>query len=184
MRENLQGISRSFSVDQQRCPRLHLWQPAPLMSIGHEKRLRGINYARTLSKDVLTTPKFAFLYSLNQLIYCSDLDQHDDHIVLLLNVCDQMSVPIKGNSYFRRRRGLIAVRLTIYVDHFYTILVSKSDPYRIPEERRGCSSWLLLHTLRACGDLNLINSDLTCWGEFDGARIATETKAGRPESKV
>jgi len=79
---------------------------------------------------------------------------------------------------------LIAVRLTIDVDHFYTILVSKGDPYRISEVRRGCSSWLLLQTLRACGDLNLINSDLTCWGEFDGARIATEPKAGRPESKV
>lgn len=95
-----------------------------------------------------------------------------------------MSIPINRNSHFRRRRGLIAVCLTIDIDHFYTVLVSKSDPYRIPEGCRGCSSWLLLHTLRACRDLNLINSDLTCWGEFDGARIATETKAGRPKSKV
>ena len=79
---------------------------------------------------------------------------------------------------------MIAVRLTIYVDHFYTILVSNSDPYRIPEGSWGCSSWLLLHTLCACDDLNLINSDLTCWREFDRARIATETKAGRPEGEV
>jgi hypothetical protein len=79
---------------------------------------------------------------------------------------------------------LIAVRLTIYVDHFYTILVSESDPYRIPEECWGCSPWLLLQTLRACSDLNLVNSDFTCRREFDGARIATETKAGRPKSEV
>ena len=79
---------------------------------------------------------------------------------------------------------MIAVRLTIYVDHFHTILVSKSDPYRTPEGRRGCSSWLLLQAFCACGDLNLINSDLACWGEFDRARIAAETKAGRPESEI
>jgi hypothetical protein len=91
---------------------------------------------------------------------------------------------MNGNSHFWRRWGLIAVRLTIYVDHFYTILVSKSDPYRSPEGRWGRSSWLLLQTLRACGDLDLINSDLTCWGEFNGTRIATEAKAGRPESEV
>ena len=65
MRENLQGISKSFFVDQQRCPRLHLWQPAPLVSIGHEEGLHGRNYARTLGEDVLMTPKFAFLHSLN-----------------------------------------------------------------------------------------------------------------------
>ena len=95
-----------------------------------------------------------------------------------------MTIPINGNSHFWRGRGLIAVGLTIYVDHFYTILMTQNDPYRIPEGRWGCSSWLLLHTLRACGDLNLINSDLTCWREFDRARIATETKAGRPEGEV
>jgi hypothetical protein len=95
-----------------------------------------------------------------------------------------MAVPMNGNSHFWRRRGLIAVRLTIYVDHFYTVLVSKSNPHRCSEGRWGCSSWLLLQTLCACGDLSLINSDLTCWGEFNGARIATEAKAGRPESEV
>lgn len=95
-----------------------------------------------------------------------------------------MSVPMNGNSHFWRRWRLIAVRLTIYVDHFHTILVSKSDSYRISEGRRGCGSWLLLQTLRACSDLNLIDSDLTCWGEFNGTRIATEAKAGRSESEV
>ena len=91
---------------------------------------------------------------------------------------------MNGNSHFWRRWRLIAVRLTVYIDHFHTILVSKSDPYRIPEGCWGCGSWLLLQTLRARSDLNLINSDLTCWGEFNGARIATEAKAGRSESEV
>jgi|SRR6267378_621908 len=94
------------------------------------------------------------------------------------------ALPINGNSHFWRWRWLIAVRLTVYVDHFYTILVSKGNPYRIPEMSRGCSSWFFLQTLRACGDLNLINSDLACWGEFDGTRISTKTKPRRPESEV
>ena len=78
----------TFSADRQRCHRLHLWQPALLVSNEHEGKLHGRICVRTLGKDFLTTPKFAFLDSLNELIYCSDLDQHDNHIILLLNVCD------------------------------------------------------------------------------------------------
>jgi hypothetical protein len=79
---------------------------------------------------------------------------------------------------------LIAVCLTINIDHLDTILVSDGHSDGIPEVRWGCGSWLLLHPLRVCGDLDLINSDLTGWRKLDGARVATEAKTSRSESKV
>ena len=90
----------------------------------------------------------------------------------------------EGKAHFRRRRGLIAVRLTIHIDHLDAILVSDGHPDRIPEVSWGCSSWLLLHSLRTCSDLNLIDSDLTGGGKLDGAWIATEANTRCPKSKV
>jgi hypothetical protein len=72
-------------------------------------------------------------------------------------------------THFRRRGRLIAVRLTIYIDHLDAILVSDGYSDGIPEVSWRCSSWLLLHPLRTCGDLNLVDSDLTCGGKLDGA---------------
>ena len=43
------------------------------------------NWVLTLREDVVTSPKFPFLHSLNQLIYGGDVDQHDNHVIFLLN---------------------------------------------------------------------------------------------------
>jgi hypothetical protein len=91
---------------------------------------------------------------------------------------------VQKETYFRRRRRLIAVRLTIYIDHFDAILVSDGHSDRIPEMSWRCSSWLLLHPLRTCSDLNLVDSDLTGGGKLDGAWGGAEAHACRPESKV
>ena len=90
----------------------------------------------------------------------------------------------KRKTHFRRRRGQIAVRLTIYIDHLDAILVSDGQSDGIPEVCWWRGSWLPLHPLRTCSDLNLIDSDLTGGWKLDGACVATETKACRSESKV
>jgi hypothetical protein len=111
------------------------------------------------------------------------LDQHDDHIVFLLE--NEIRDPyMQKETHFRRRRRLIAVRLTIYIDHLDAILVSNGYSDGIPEMGWRCSSWLLLHPLRTCSDLNLVDSDLTGGGKLDGAWGVTEAHACRPESKV
>ena len=79
---------------------------------------------------------------------------------------------------------MIAVCLTIYIDHLDAILVSDGYSDRIPEASWRCSSWLLLHPLRTCSDLNLVDSDLTGGGKLDGAWGVTEAHACWPESKV
>lgn len=111
------------------------------------------------------------------------MDQHDDHIVFLLKHEIRNSYA-REETHFRRRRWLIAVRLTIYIDHLDAILVADGHSDGIPEVSWRCSSWLLLHPLRTCADLNLINSDLTGGGKLDGARVATKANSGRPKSKV
>jgi hypothetical protein len=144
---------------------------------------RHKSWARTLSEDVLTLPKFPFLYPFNQLSHSGDLDQHDDHIIFLLK--HEIPNPhTQKETHFRRRRWLIAVRLTIYIDHLDTILVSDGHSDGIPKVGWRCSSWLLLHPLRTRSDLNLVNSDLTGGRKLDGTWVATKANACRPESKV
>lgn len=111
------------------------------------------------------------------------MDKHDDHIVFLLKHEIRNSYA-QNETHLRRRRWLIAVRLTVYIDHLDTILVSDRHSDGTPEVSWRCSSWLLLHPFRTCIDLNLVNSDLTGGGKLDGTWVATKADACRPESKV
>jgi hypothetical protein len=83
-----------------------------------------------------------------------------------------------------RRRWLIAVRLAVHVDHLYAILVTGGHSDGIPEVSWGCSSRFLLHPLRTCGDLNLIDSDLTGGRKLNRAWVASKAKAACSEIKV
>ena len=111
------------------------------------------------------------------------MDQHDDHIVFLLK--HEIRDPhAQKETHFWRRKRLVAVRLTIYIDHLNAILVSDGHSDGISEVSWRCSSWLLLHPLRTCRDLNLVDSDLTGGRKLDGAWGVTKANACRPESKV
>ena len=124
-----------------------------------------------------------FLYSLDYLSYSSDFDQYDDHIVFLLR--HEIQDPYaQKETHFRRRRRLIAVRLTTYIDHLEAILGSDGHSDGIPEVNWRCSSWLFLHPIRTCSDLNLVDSNLTGGGKLDGTWGVTEANDCRPESKV